>query len=121
MLDDDINDDEFLYRGLIPVFYQDRISSAAFKDSMGTSVDRDNLTRPESECVEELCKNDRFIGVCKIKSQQVREIGALPLYKYLEANPYHSEIHDSENVPQIKSSKARKLSRKAELVWLKNS
>lgn len=118
-LNEHIDDEEYLYRGLIPLFYKGRVTSAAFKDTYGTSVDRDNLERSEEECVERLKSNKRFMGVCRVRTRGVRDLDAFPIYKFLEDNPYHSEIHDSATEPQVRSSKARKLSKATKVCWIK--
>jgi len=56
MLNDEIEDSEFLYRGVVTQnrdFENDRPTSATFKDSKGVSVDRDG-GREDKYCVNHL-------------------------------------------------------------------
>lgn len=114
-----IDDSEFLYRGIVRNNWDiinNRITSAAFKDSGGASVDRDG-GRPENECVTKHRGNERFVAICKIKTEAVKKSGALVLYKPIDSNIYHSEIHDSNVKPQLTGSKLRKLKESSILVY----
>ena len=106
-----IRDEEFLYRGIIEQNWdckKNRPNSATFKDSKGVSVDRDGQ-RDEKDCVEFLKSNRDYFAVCKVKTQKVKELNAVPIHKPIKENPYHSEIHDSEERIQMKGSKPKKL------------
>lgn len=121
-MDDSFAPEEKLYRGLHDIWLEDdnSVSSAAFKDSGGNSVDRDG-GREEQMCI------DRMIGalpqitaVGRITCGEVEECGAIPKYCPVEGNEYHSEIRDSEEQVQIKSrSKSRKLANKCRIVFKK--
>lgn len=116
-----VDDNEYLYRGIVEVnwnYERNIISSAAFKDSKGTSVDRDN-GRNINECVQFLNSKKDFFAVARILSLNVREIEAFIEYLPLDDNIYHSEIHDSKGRPQIRSSKASKIRDKSEIVFRK--
>ncbi len=120
-----INDTEFLYRGIIEEWYDkenNRISSAAFKDKKGVSVDRDGTNRKEKECIKTILSKERrpprksFYMVCKLLTKQVREKEAFVKYCPSKNNIYHSEIHNSENKIPLSSSKARVLSKIAQII-----
>ena len=98
----------------------DSISSAAFKDSCGVSVDRDG-GREEIDCIERMVGAlPQIVGVGRITCGEVEECGAIPKYLPVEGNEYHSEIHDSAEQVQIKSrSKSRQLANKCQLVFKK--
>jgi hypothetical protein len=58
MVNNEVSNNEWLYRMVLnkPNYWKEnenRVSSAAFKDSKGVSVDRDG-ERPESKIIEEL-------------------------------------------------------------------
>lgn len=120
-----IADTEFLYRGIIEEWFDkenNRISSAAFKDKKGVSVDRDGNERKEKECKEAILSIERkpprkpFDIVCKLLTKQVRESGAFVKHCPSINNKYHSEIHNSEKEIPISSSKARALSKIAQII-----
>ena len=96
------------------------VSSAAFKDSGGVSVDRDG-GRTDDVCIERIVKAlSQIIGVGRLTCEDVNACEALPVYCPVEGNEYHSEIHDSAEQIQIKSkSKARKLAKRCQIVFLK--
>lgn len=121
-MDDNFASDECLYRGLHPIWIEDdnSVSSAAFKDSGGISVDRDG-GRDEQDCIKRLTEAlPQMVGVGKLTCGEVEECGATTIYCPVEGNEYHSEIHDSSEQVQIKSkSKSRKLAKKCQIVYLK--
>lgn len=121
-MDETFASDELLYRGLPLIWLEDddSVSSAAFKDSNGISVDRDG-GRIEQECVKRMVDNlPKIAGVGKLACEEVEECGAFPVYLPERNNVYHSEIHDSAEQVRIKSnSKARKLARKCQVIFRK--
>ncbi len=120
-MDDSFQPGERLYRGLHSIWLCDgRISSAAFKDSGGVSVDRDG-GREEQACIDRITSAmPHLIAVGKLTCQDVEDCGALPKYLPTAENEYHSEIHDSDEQVQIKSSsKARKLANHCQIVHIK--
>lgn len=121
-MDDNFAPDERLYRGLHSMWIKDddSISSAAFKDSCGVSVDRDG-GREEKDCIERMVVAlPQIAGVGRITCGEVEECGAIPKYLPVEGNEYHSEIRDSAEQVQIKSQpKSRKLANKCQLVFKK--
>ena len=96
------------------------VSSAAFKDSRGVSVDRAG-GRAGAVCVERMVNAlSQIIGVGRLTCEDVKTCEALPVYCPVEGNEYHSEIHDSMEQVQIKSkAKARKLAKVCQVVFLK--
>ena len=121
-MDENFAPDERLYRGLPSMWIGDdnRVSSAAFKDSRGVSVDRDG-GREDKDCIERMVGAlPQIAGVGRITCGEVEECGAIPKYLPVKGNEYHSEIHDSAEQVQIKSkSKSRKLANKCQLVFKK--
>lgn len=121
-MDDIFASNESLYRGLHPMWIEDdnTVSSAAFKDSNGISVDREG-ERNEQECIDRLCETlPNIVGVCKLTCGDVADCDAIPKYLPLPDNEFHSEIHDSADQVQIKSkSKSRKLAGKSLIVFKK--
>ena len=118
MVNNEVSNNEWLYRLVLnkPNYWKEnenRVSSAAFKDSKGVSVDRDG-ERPESKIIEEL--NHRFIekigGIVKIQAGFCRNSGAIPLSKPEVDNVYHCIIIGKESV-ELTNSIARQLSKNA--------
>lgn len=117
-----ISDEESLFRGVLEINWnkkENRISSSAFKDSNGCSVDRCHF-RSDQESSLALFERKNFYAIAKVKVAKVRAIPCLTLYLPIEMNKYHSEIHDEEGRASIRSSKASKLSKNAEIISLAN-
>jgi len=125
MLDQNIGDDEKLYRRVIinPNNWdeeENRPSSAVFKDSNGTSVDRAG-ERTEQQVIDNFKNNYDLKAIVNVKAGFCRESNTYPIYTpYPPAteNIYHAEIHDSNTEKQISKSKARKLAKNAEINWI---
>lgn len=119
-MDEDFECNERLYRGLPPMWIEkdNTVSSAAFKDLQGVSVDRDG-GRDEQNCIERLVNAmPKFVGVGRLTCGDVVGCGALPVYCPTKANKYHSEIHNSvEEVPIKPKSKCKRLAQKCQLVF----
>lgn len=125
MLDKKIPDTEKLYRVVktYPNWWKlstNRPSSAVFKDSNGVSVDRQG-DRNQNDIINTL--KSRFIlkAILSVLTGKCIEIGTFPIYNPSQTNIYHAEIHESENKTLISSSKARRLSKMAEIVFLNYS
>ena len=122
-MDETFASDEKLYRGLHAIWIEedDSVSSAAFKDSGGVSVDRDG-GREEQNCIDRMVGAlPNIIGIGRLTCGEVEDCGASPKYLPVEGNEFHSEIHDSAEQVQIKSrSKSRKLASKCQIVYNKN-
>ena len=123
-MDETFTSDEKLYRGLHAIWIEedDSVSSAAFKDSGGVSVDRDG-GRKEQNCIERrVGALPNITGIGRLTCEEVEDCGAFPKYLPVEGNEFHSEIHDSAEQVQIKSrSKSRKLASKCQLVFKKET
>lgn len=121
-MDDKFDSNEILYRGLHKMWIEDNdsVSSAAFKDSGGISVDRDG-GRDEQKCIDRMLNAlPQIVGVCRLTCGDVEACDAKPVYRPFAENPYHSEIHDSVEQIKIKSkSKAKKLANKSQIVYRK--
>lgn len=117
-----IASDEHLYRGLHKLWIEDdnSVSSAAFKDSGGVSVDRDG-GREENECVDRMVNAlSKIEGVGKMSCRDVESCDAVVEYNPTNDNEYHSLVKDSADQLVIKSkSKARKLASKCKIVYKK--
>lgn len=121
MLKDEIEDDEFLYRGIVTQnwdFENDRPTSATFKDSKGVSVDRDG-GRKEKNCIAKLISVKDFHAICKVKTKDVRGLDAVVFYRPTPGNDFHSEIHDSKERIQMRGKKPSKIREKSLVVYKK--
>lgn len=112
MLNEHIEDNEFLYRRIIlnPNFWdfeKNRPSSAIFKDSNGASVDRQH-NRTDNDVIE-IYKDYEIRGITKVLTSTCRNLDTYPVYKPIPDNIYHCEIHESIEKVQLSSSKAKKL------------
>lgn len=121
MLDDYIDDNEFLYRRVIlnPNYWDfesNKPTSAIFKDSNGVSVDR-QWNRNDSEIIEGF-KVFEIRAVVKILTATCRDLEANPVYKPVESNIFHSEIHDSIHKVQISGSKAKRLRDSSQIIYV---
>lgn len=124
-MDDKIEPSEKLYRMVLrkPDYWKKengKPTSAVFKDSSGCSVDRDGQ-RPAQLIIDAF--NSRFGSeklkaiVC-IEAAKCIEIGTYLLSCPTPDNEYHAEIHDSNSQKQIRSSKARKLAKSCNVVYV---
>ena len=115
-MDNHFNDDEKLYRAVFPPemaeLYRKRdgtISSAAFVDPKGLSVER-GYYRENTEVLSIMQK--RFVGriIC-LYVKNCRDAGAVVLYRPTGKNPYHSEIHGRLDTPLLSKPQRRHLAR----------
>ncbi len=117
-MDENFKSTEKLYRAVYPpeiadIFWKadGSISSAAFADPKGLSVDRGDY-RTDKEVVSSMMK--RFKGhIFSLYVKNCVDAGASVFYKPSEANIYHSEIHGSETSPLLTKSQRRLLARNA--------
>jgi len=119
MLDDVVNDDEYLFRGVVKNNWDilnNRPSSAAFKGSTGVSVDRDG-ERNETDCIQGLLQNKPFFAICKVLTGDVRGLNAIVQYLPVEGNIYHSEIHNSLDEILLKGKKPSKIREMSTVVY----
>ncbi|GMQ25301.1 hypothetical protein Aoki45_19830 [Algoriphagus sp. oki45] len=120
---DFIKDEELLYRAIKPYpnwwkEKENRPSSAAFKDSLGVSVDRD-AERNELEIVGAIEERFELKAIVKVKTAYCREIQTYPFPKPLSDNPEHAEIHRTEGIVELTDSQARNLAKSSEIVFQK--
>ena len=120
-LDNTFDLNEKLYRAVYPpeiaeMFWRKdgSISSAAFADPKGLSVDR-GYHRSDNDVVTVMQK--RFKGrIVSIYAKNCLDIGAAVKYLPSAANPFHSEIHGSDNTPLLSKQQRLYLARKAVIV-----
>ena len=115
-MDNNFKSSEKLYRAVYPpevadIFWKidGSISSAAFADPKGLSVDRGN-DRGDNEVVNDMCK--RFKGhIVSLYVKNCFDVQATVLYTPSHSNPYHSEIHGSSASPLLSKSQRRHLAK----------
>lgn len=121
MLPEHFNDDEKLYRAVLPLSYfweedcngELRLSSAALKDSNGLSVDR-GYYRSDSEVIDSM--QQRLKGrIISFEVKDCRSLQAHVLYKP-SSNCYHSEVHGSEDKVVLSKFQRKKLAEKAKIL-----
>ena len=124
MLPEDVEPQEELYRAIPkkPQLWKEdvgRPSSAIFKDSKGVSVDRDG-NRTEEQITNNLYKKlsqDKEIrAIIKIKAEECFELDANVISAPLDDDEYHALILNTPENPPLKSSIAKKLSKKSKVV-----
>lgn len=116
------SDCEKLYRAVFPESYiqmfwrkDGTVSSAAFVDKEGLSVERGNF-REDQRVIEEMQK---FFKGCIISLtvEQCRKVDAIVKYKPTRRSKYHSEIHGSATVPLLSKSQRKKLADGAKIEY----
>ena len=120
-MDDRFTDGEKLFRAVYPpevaeMFWRfdGRVSSAAFADPKGLSVNREG-DRDVSQAVAAL--KERFSGkIIFVRVKNCREIGAYVKYLPTKSDPYHSEIHGSDSVLLLSKVQRRHLADRAVVV-----
>jgi hypothetical protein len=121
MLEEEIDDSEYLYRRVIlnPSFWDSEKklpTSAIFKDSNGVSVDRQG-ERSQKDIIRDALKYP-LKALVHVKTEKCRELDTVPVYKPVEDNMYHSEIHDSIDKVRLSSSKAKRLRDNCKVVYI---
>lgn len=109
---------EKLYRAVYPpeiadIFWKadGTVSSAAFADPKGLSVDRGNY-RSDEEVVASMRK--RFSGhIISVYVKNCSDVKAQLVYLPSGSNPYHSEIHGSKASLLLSKSQRRHLAQSA--------
>ena len=109
---------EKLYRAVYPPEIMDMfwkrdgsLSSAAFADPKGLSVDRGNY-RTDEEVLADMKKS--FTGtIISIYSKHCFDTGAVIHYLPSKRNIYHSEIHGSADTPLLSKIQRRYLAQRA--------
>lgn len=112
-------DDEKLYRAVLPAsMYWKKsggISSAAFSDNEGLSVERGNH-REEESVVKKMRRYFRG-SIVSVTAKQCKDVNAVLKYKPTMRSRYHSEIHGSEDSPLLKKSQRKQLASVAKIVY----
>ena len=119
---DTFDDDELLYRAVYPPSFNKMywkedgtVSSAAFEDAKGLSVDR-GYRRNTDEVVETMRKT--FTGyIISVNVQQCKETNAVVKYRPEDYDIYHSEIHGSEDKLLLSKAQRRFLRSVAKIVY----
>lgn len=114
-------ENEQLYRAVYPpeindMFWKDNehVSSAAFLDKKGLSVERGNF-RVDVEVLNDMKKS--FIGrIVSITVRLCLDINAKVIYKPTRRSQYHSEIHGSDKYIVLTPMQRRYLSKHCKLL-----
>ena len=110
-MDSMFEEKEKLYRAVLPRFIYDKkdghISSAAFKDSKGLSVDR-GYYRADSVVIGAMRKKLRG-SIVSVTVGQCHEINAIVKYCPSQTNDYHSEIHGGKDRIVLSDSQSKHL------------
>ena len=120
-MDDNFDRNEKLYRAVYPPEVVDMfwkrdgsVSSAAFADARGLSVDRGDY-RNDDDVVRDM--NSRFRGsIIRVYAKNCMDTGAVLRYLPTRKNIYHTEIHGSEQNPLLSRSQRRFLACRAVIV-----
>ena len=117
-MDDRFENTEKLYRAVYPpeindIFWKNAgsVSSAAFADPRGLSVDRGDY-RSDEAVIKEM--RTRFKGhIISLYVKNCTDVGASVFYRPSRSDPYHSEIHGSPLSPLLSKSQRLHLAKKA--------
>lgn len=114
-MDDNFYSDEELYRAVLPrdMFWKENgeLSSTAFKDRNGLSVDR-GYYRSDSDVVFDM--HMRLDGtIVKVTVADCMNINACVRYLPSRLNKYHSEIHGGKDKLMLSASQCKYLARRA--------
>ncbi len=115
---DSFEPDELLFRSIPsqPSFWKDsgELSSAAFKDDRGASVDRQGgRTIDEAATV---LRNKKHGRVVYVSVSNCTDCGAIVRYLPVADDKWHSEIHQSEVVVKLSRSQLKHLASAAVLI-----
>ena len=110
-MDNKFENDEKLYRAVLPkpIFWRKdgKVSSAAFKDKNGLSVERGN-NRKDMEVVNNM-KKSFFGDFVYVTVGSCKECNSIVKYFPSSRSIYHSEIHRNENIKLLTQSQAKYL------------
>ncbi len=117
-MDDRFENTEKLYRAVYPpeineIFWKTdgTVSSAAFADPRGLSVDRGDY-RCDEDVINEM--RTRFKGhIISFYVKNCTDAGASVFYRPSHSDPYHSEIHGSPSSPLLSKSQRFHLAKNA--------
>ena len=121
-MNDTFSMDEKLYRAVWPpeiyeLFWRrdGSVSSAAFADPKGLSVDRGDY-RSDADVISDM--NKRFTGrIIRSYVKNCMDTGCLVRYLPSKKNPFHCEIHGSEKTVLLSKQQRFNLSKKAVVVF----
>ncbi|MCI5595471.1 MAG: hypothetical protein MR380_01915 [Lachnospiraceae bacterium] len=121
-MDNTFADSEKLYRAVYPESYikmfwrkDGSVSSAAFKDEDGLSVERGNY-REDCTVIEDMQKY--FNGcIVSLTVEQCKNVNAVIRYKPTKRSIYHSEIHGNEEKAVLSPSQRKKLASMAKIEY----
>ncbi|MDF1495231.1 hypothetical protein [Caproiciproducens sp. CPB-2] len=109
---------EQIYRAILPAdcYWKPdgTLSSAAFKDKKGLSVDRAN-GRSQSECIS-FMKSHLSGSIAFVTVKMCHNVNALLKYLPLPDDEFHSEIHNSESIALLSKRQAKYLAHIATVV-----
>lgn len=117
-MDDTFKDEEKLYRAVVPkdMYFKENgtLTSAAFKDSSGCSVDRgDNRTDEEAAI---FMKKNLEGEIYRIQVSNCREKEIHIQYEPEEENPYHSALYKNSAKEKMTQGQCKHLASVAVLV-----
>ena len=120
-MDKTFKNTEKLYRAVYPpeiadIFWKKdgSISSAAFADPKGLSVDRGDFRSDEEILIS---MRERFKGhIVSLFVKNCMDVNALVLYKPSKSNIYHTEIHGDATTPLLSKSQRRALAKSAVII-----
>ena len=121
-MDSTFVDSEKLYRAVFPqsqveMFWRKdgKVSSAAFRDPEGLSVERGDF-RDDKSVIAEM--QSFFKGcIVSVTAEQCKDVKAIVCYKPTKRSVYHSEIHGSEEKPELSPSQRKKLANVAKMEY----
>lgn len=118
-MDKNFSEQEKLYRAVYPATYKEmfwkkngKVSSAAFKDKKGLSVER-GYGRSDEAVIADM--RNFFCGsnIVSVTVKECRDVSAVVKYLPTERSRYHSEIHSSDQKKLLTESQAKYLANKA--------
>lgn len=121
-MDNTFANDEKLYRAVYPASYSQMywkkdgsLSSAAFRDPDGLSVERGNF-RSDQNVIKEM--QGFFKGcIVSVTAEQCYATNASIQYKPTRRSIYHSEIHGNENTLVLSASQRKHLASVAQIEY----
>lgn len=121
-MDSAFKSSEKLYRAVFPESYNPMywrkdggVSSAAFRDPDGLSVERGDF-RNDEDVIKDMKKF--FKGcVVSLTAEQCEDVNAVIRYKPTKRSIYHSEIHGSEDTVMLNASQRKKLASAAKMEY----
>ncbi|MBR6788250.1 MAG: hypothetical protein IKM44_00370 [Clostridia bacterium] len=118
MNNNQFKDTELLLRAVLPseIYWENgSLSSAAFKDRKGLSVDRVNDRN--LEIAVEKIKTTLRGSIVSVFVRDCHDVSACVKYLPSQNNPYHCEIHHSEKVKLLDEIQAKHLASVAQIQY----